>query len=349
MSASPQPITDHRADRLDRTTDDSRTRVLYIGGVGRSGSTLLERMIDQIPGYTAVGETHHLLARGAQDNDVCGCGNSFAGCPFWQAVGEQAFGGWDQVDLEEMLANRGATDRTRLVPELILRPKIDREPARTAYVEFLARLYRAVGELSGRDVVVDSSKNLSTATVLRHVPGIDLRIVHLVRDSRGVAYSWTKKVVRPEVETGTAFMPRYHPFRPASRWLTDNLGFALLPLLKVPSLTIRYEDLLADPSGTLTEIHSFAGFGDPPDLGFVRDGAADLRHPTHSVSGNPMRFDEGPTALRPDEAWRNALPRSQARVVSAITAPLLWRYRYFERSEPIPDQSTSTSSHGSST
>jgi hypothetical protein len=43
-----------------------RVRVLYIGGLGRSGSTLVERLAGQLPGAYAVGEfvLRQLNARG---------------------------------------------------------------------------------------------------------------------------------------------------------------------------------------------------------------------------------------------------------------------------------------------
>ena len=42
------------------------------------------------------------------------------------------------------------------------------------------------------------SKDLSHVCILRREPCVDIRLVHLVRDSRGVAYSWTRPHRRPE-------------------------------------------------------------------------------------------------------------------------------------------------------
>ena len=52
--------------------------------------------------------------------------------------------------------------------------------------------------MSGRSVVIDSSKDPSYAYVLARAPEIDLRVAHTIRDSPAVAYSWAKRVVRPE-------------------------------------------------------------------------------------------------------------------------------------------------------
>ena len=79
-------------------------------------------------------------------------------------------------------------------------------------------------------MIVDSSKHPSTgAWSSRQVPGIDLHVVHLVRDSRGVAYSWTKSVTRPEVPDGSELMPRFRPFVAAAWWGFFNPRFPSHP------------------------------------------------------------------------------------------------------------------------
>ena len=70
-----------------RAVPTGPARVLYLGGIGRSGSTLLERMLGQIPGTCSLGEVVHLWARGIRDNERCGCGDTFHACPFWTSVG----------------------------------------------------------------------------------------------------------------------------------------------------------------------------------------------------------------------------------------------------------------------
>ncbi|GFJ89664.1 hypothetical protein [Phytohabitans rumicis] len=81
------------------------------------------------------------------------------------------------------------------------------------YAGYYAAIYEAAARVSGASVVIDSSKHSALAHCLRWVPGLDLRVVHVVRDARGVAYSWTKTVVRPEAD-GDAEMTRYSPPAP---------------------------------------------------------------------------------------------------------------------------------------
>ena len=69
-------------------------RVLYVGGVPRSGSTLTDLVLDQLPGHVSVGELFYLFRNGIRMDSACGCGEPFSACPFWVAVGDRAVGGW---------------------------------------------------------------------------------------------------------------------------------------------------------------------------------------------------------------------------------------------------------------
>ncbi|MEJ7584572.1 MAG: hypothetical protein WKF43_10920, partial [Acidimicrobiales bacterium] len=177
-----------------------------------------------IDGTVAVGELVHLIQRGLIENDACGCGEPFRSCPFWVPVIDSALGaGPAAVDAEDLRALQARVDRNRYVPRLLVGRKIDRESEDLdRYTTLLGGLYHAIAAEAGVRVVVDSSKHASTAFLLRRVPGIDLRVVHLVRDARGMAYSWTKSVARPEARTDRTMMHQHRPTKSAARWLGYN-------------------------------------------------------------------------------------------------------------------------------
>lgn len=348
-------------------TSLTSSRVVFIGGSGRSGSTLIERLLGELPSVCNVGEVVHLWERGLLRGETCGCGTPFPACPFWARVGEVAFGGWDQLDVARFLEVKSSVDRNRHIFRLAAsrrpgggsrRGQAERpgeasiggsaaawtsaEPATVGglpsrarwYADTYARLYAAIAQVSGCQVVVDSSKHASLAFCLHLSADIDLRIVHVVRDSRAVAYSWTKRIRRPEAAADSdEFMPTFSPIRSAMLWNTLNLGFGLLSALGVPVRQIRYEDFVADPPVSLAELAEFAcGPGDFTEViaGFLARDQAKLGR-SHTASGNPMRFATGSIAFRADQAWREALhPRDRA-VVLALTLPLLARYGYLRR------------------
>ncbi|MFC4149372.1 sulfotransferase family protein [Micromonospora mangrovi] len=315
-------------------------RVLFVGGLGRSGSTLLELLLAQSPDVCAVGEVVHLWERALGADERCGCGERFTACPFWQQVGERAFGGWSQVDRDETLALKDRVDRTRHIPRLAKGSLGADELADVRrYADLYTRIYRAATEVTGARVVVDSSKHASLAFALRWAEGLDLRVLHLVRDSRAVAYSWGKQVRRPEVVDGEDFMPTFSPFEVSKLWTAQNAAFHLLAS-RASVLRLRYEDFTADPAGTVRRLRDFAGLPDDPDaLRILTDPPAEPVR-AHSIAGNPLRFSGGPLQVRRDEAWRTRLPRRSRAMVSLATLPLRVRYGYLGQHGTDPQSRT---------
>jgi len=307
--------------------------VLFLGGLGRSGTTVIERVLGELPGAVSVGELVHLWRRAVLDDEKCGCGHAFSACPFWQGVGERAFGGWDAALAERMEELRPRVDRTRFIPRLALQaPRGEAGAELAEYVSVFRRLYAAIAAESGAEVVIDSSKHSSLAFCLRTDPAVDLRVVHVVRDSRGVAYSWTKEVHRPESAAGADLMTRYSPVRSALLWNGHNASLAALARLGTPTRLLRYEDFVAEPERRVRELARFAGLPDDGRLDFL-DGRSVQLHASHTVAGNPMRFRVGPIDLRRDDAWRDRLPRDQRRLTTVLTLPLLAGYGYLRRGD----------------
>jgi sulfotransferase family protein len=310
------------------------SRLLFLGGLGRSGTTLIERLLGELPGVCALGEVVHLWQRDVRDDERCGCGSRFSGCTFWQRVGKAAFGGWHEVDVYRVKALAAAVERTRHIPRLA-GAKLPGEHRALVeeYAGYYAAVYRAAAEVSGASVLVDSSKHSALAHCLRWAPDLDLRVVHVVRDPRGVAHSWTKVVARPETD-GSGEMTRYSPARSALLWNAHNAAFDLLARRGVPVRRVRYEEFVADPRAALLQLAGFAGLDlSTADLSFLGAGHADLGV-GHSAAGNPMRFSVGRVPLRRDDAWRDGLPAGQRRLVGAVCAPLLRAYGYPLRPEP---------------
>lgn len=311
------------------STPSERVSVLYVGGMPRSGSTLLDLMLGQLPGHCDVGELFYLWTAGPVRDQRCACGEHFASCPFWTEVGHVAFGGWDRVDVEEVLRLQRQVDATRWVP-LILAPRLvpSFRKRLDRYTALMLRLYRAVLEVSGADIVVDSTKRPSLAFILRRAPDVDLRLIHLVRDPRAVVYAWTKSVPVPEGSGPRAHLKVRSPRLITRRWLTVNALMALLERLGVPRVVLRYEDLVTRPREALGDVLALHPSTDTDGaLGFVIDEGLVLA-PSHTVAGGRVRFRRGTVPLRLDEEWRRELPASTRRAVGAITGPLRRRYGY---------------------
>ena len=301
-----------------------RTRVAFVGATGRSGSTLLSRVLGSLPGVVSVGELLWIWTYGVLRDRPCGCGQPFSQCPFWTEVGDRAFGGWDHVDPERANDQRRRLTRNSQVPRLLADRRLPADV--DEYVHRLDRLYAAVSATAGGAVVVDNSKQAAAALLARRAPGVDLSVVHLVRRSHGVAYSWTKHVER--ADKGGRDMRRRSPARTAARWVLDNALFELLGRTGTPRALVRYEDFVAAPQVQTELLARFLDLQVPPEqLPFPRPDAVELAA-DHSVWGNPMRLRTGVETLRPDEAWRESLSAADRRTVTAVSLPGLLRYGY---------------------
>lgn len=302
--------------------------VLYLAGSGRSGSTVVERTLGAVPGFVNVGETVYLFRNVIKKSltgapVICGCGEQVLECPFWSAVGDEAFGGWnrDLVDYASSLQAHVVSQRR--MPQMLAGRGAGQAfvTQHAEYVDLFRRLYAAVLHVSGARAVVDASKWPGQGLALSSRPGLDVRYLHLVRDVRGVAYSWAKAgVVRPASGERQELMTTYNPMRTAARWTVFQLEVSAISRSAASAL-VRYEDFAVDPAGALSTALSTMGIPVEPGAFSHVDGRTVTLGRSHGVAGNPSRFRNGQIELNADVAWRQALPRSRQVALAAVGLP----------------------------
>lgn len=312
-------------------------KLISIGGASRSGSTLLSLLLGEMEGLFAVGELRYIWSRGFQQNMLCGCGRPFLSCPFWGAVLEEAFGKSKNVPAAEINALQDSVAQIWHLPQLLAPVKTPAFAARLeAYVAYLEKLCAGIMAISGAKVIVDSSKLPSYCYLLSRMPGAEVTFLHLVRDSRAVAFSFLRKKRKPDIHWTEAYMPRFSPFRSARDWDLLNLGMEAIRGTRLPYRFMRYEDLVRDPDAQLSLV-----FGEELNGARGFTGSAEVALSTnHTVSGNPLRFSQGSVRLKPDTEWQAAMTASDHHLVTALTWPLLKRYDYMRRTAPAQELST---------
>ena len=305
----------------------SPVKVLYVAGLGRSGSTILANTLGQVESFFSGGELNFIWKHALIEDRLCGCGNPSRECPFWGPVFEGEFGGQSETLAREMMRLQYSGARTRHIPMMLTeggRRKIRERLGK--FLDNTGRLYGAIRSVSGSRVIVDTSKEPAYGYALGMAPGIDLRVLHLIRDPRAAAYSWAKKKPQPD-STERDFMHRKTPTQSAVLWDAWNAAIeALWHDTPENYLRLRYEDFIADPRGSFEEILKLVG---EQDANLPLEGEREVKLGiSHTVSGNPNRFDTGTVELRQDRAWqKNMKPRDKA-LVTAGTLPLLKRYKY---------------------
>jgi hypothetical protein len=308
---------------------------LFIAGWGRSGSTLLGNILGQLPGFFHVGELAHVWRRAIVEDAMCGCGLAFSACPVWSRILEETFGTGAQTAARRMIelsTNVMPTHRDIYLNSLTPRAvKLHGRPGQAEFLEMLGRLYSAVAKNGPSRVIVDTSKTPFYLHALGQVPGLDVRVVHLVRDPRGTSYSWLRRIDRTDAR-GKLPMEQFSVWESASRWVTWN---AIVPIVAkhigVPVTRITYESFVKSPRATLEKVLSLVTDVCPAPvsaLPFVGPNEVELRQ-THTVWGNPSRQRTGRVKIDSDSEWLTALSTWDKATVTALTYPLARQYGYF--------------------
>lgn len=287
------------------------TRLVYISGSGRSGSTLLERLLHADGRVFAAGETH-VLWRLPAERITCACGATLADCGVWRAIlaasGLEGRLG-ELAALEARVARSGYLGRRGLRPERLLR-----EPEVARFLEAQRALVATIGAVTGKRCVVDSSKAGPRALLLSCLD--ETGFIHLRRDPGDVIASWRSR----KFDQGLgADMARLTAARATEDWLKAEF-FARAVAARRPVAFVDYAAFCAAPRATLRAIEAtlgarFDGIAWTGDAGFAPgDGY-------HSLNGNPDRFSRGPIAIShraPDRAALSRADRLAAAVLGGI-------------------------------
>lgn len=309
-----------------------KVRILYIAGNGRSGSTLLDRVLGRALNAMSLGETRFVWELGLAKNNLCECGSRFRDCGFWGEVSREAFGEVDEARGREIAAQSRKLLWTPRIPQIRgWVPAGSRKRFRDEQVQLLGKMYRAIARRAGTDVLIDSSKISSYAHLLSRVPDIELHVVHLVRDSRALAFSWKRKKLKPEVVGGTEYMPVRPAFLTGLRWNLHNLLSQSLAKVASSYVRVRYEDFVRDPVETVHRVQDSIGMDRQIPRGFLSDDEVELAR-GHTVAGNPSRFKRGPIRIRVDDEWHRRMHILDRSLVTLVTFPQLLAYGYPLRS-----------------
>ncbi|MDZ4735044.1 MAG: hypothetical protein SGJ07_01730 [Rhodospirillaceae bacterium] len=310
---------------LRGNSEDDPIRVVYVCCHGRSGSTLLGAIAGLLPQHSFVGEVRTIWEDGVDKNRNCGCGEPFRSCRFWNEVFNRAYGGFDTpaaMAARDLLTRHTNVSSRPALWWALLRDNPRHETTR-ALADALAPLYRAIHDVSGGQIIVDTSKHARFGFVVANIPGVEIRIVNLIRDVRGVIFSRARPALMRDGSTRHAQRskrPHYRTGIILGRWLFRN-ALAMRLVRRYGGVRVLYEDFVHDQKPALVALS---------DNDRARIALDRLAHPDpaeivqHQLAGNWIRN------LRIDtsERWPDELPSSVQRIATFFSWPLRRRYRY---------------------
>lgn len=311
----------------------SDLRVLYVLGIYHSGTTVLSNLVGQRDGFFSAGELRHLWPKLALGGYRCGCGEPLEACPVWTEILRSACG--DTADRVAWASQMWQWQREVLrkhhtwvaVPGLLRRRALDPDSAAGRYSSALVRFYRAIAQVTGCEIIVDSSKEASDAALLLRTPEVDTSFAQVVRDPRGLVYSLLRNQADGQPVTTSQWRPAVYA---ALSWNAGNLAAAAVRRAAGPdrSMLVRYEDFVARPDETVAALAALAGKPARVPQAAVGPAGIVTLNPTHTAGGNNNRFRTGEIHLREDTQWRSSLNSLDRATVTALCLPLAKHYGY---------------------
>jgi hypothetical protein len=234
-------------------------KIVFISGIGRSGTTILDIAISAIPHSVGLGEVVQFMRdfdrywhRAASHQ--CACGASLAHCPMWGPLGE-------------ILPNKNLAGIPSRYREMLNHFKVS----------------------FPNHVLVDSSGNADKRSPVIEMcmadPNIDFRSIFIARDVRG----WVNSMKRADT--------RYWEEGNRRRWIPEMMYFfrwhqrnsEILKYhkkLNIPTMIIGYEGLVFDTESVMAKITKFI------DMPWEGNSFALENANSHIAIGNRIRVDK---------------------------------------------------------
>ena len=284
-----------------------KIKIIYLLGSGHCGSTLLDLIMDGHSKVVGVGEMENMpLEINKQQQINCACGQSVAKCKFWSRV------------LDNVSRNNNLKIYQPKFFFLLNRKKFfssDKNSkkkliSKFAYLALNKQIYQKIKKISGKEIVFDSSKRPDRVELLALDSNFEITIIHLVRDGRGVTYSYYRK---------------YGGFlKSALHWVLTNIKIEIFKRRhkNLKQILVRYEDFVRQPEQVLRKILNNLGLDFEPAI-------LDFRNcPHHQVAGNRMCLGRS-SEIKEDLNWRRKIPLTKRIIFSLLFS---WLNYYYKKS-----------------
>lgn len=249
--------------------------VIFILGSGHCGSTLLDLLLSTHPDMFGGGEIQNATK---DQTSMCTCGVPVPACSVWE-----------KTDLPGKLRLHIARAKKSVIKQEIdfFNPFCP-EVKLSNFIEENIAMYQKLLEVSGKKIIVDSSKNPDRVRALLLDPRIDPYVIHLVRDGRANTWSYIKKY------------KKVYPF--LSAWFLKNMKVELLRReVTVPWLRVHYAQLTEQTKETMDCLASMIGCESEFDIVSFRN----YQH--HQIACNRMRHKSDNVIVR-DMKWKKEMP-----------------------------------------
>jgi len=323
-----------------------KQKLVYLAAASHSGSTMTAMLLGAHPELCSVGELK-AINLGDKNSYLCSCKKLVGECDFWQGVTDKmAKKGHDFC-----ISDAGTDIRTGATPYMLrlLRPLV-RKPLMEWVRDGLLSLSpvwrkqlpllqkrnadyaRSIAEQANVDTVIDSSKIGIRLKYLLKNPELDIKVIWIVRDGRGVSLAYKNPsefadAKNPKLRGGGAGVTQEHNRGVevgANEWVRCNQETeAVLDTMPNENwMQVKYEDICNNTEQTLDTLFEFIGV-DPAKK------RLDFKTVEHHVVGNGMRLDDS-EVIKLDDRWKTQLNDAELAKFYEVASPYHKKMGYLE-------------------
>ncbi len=305
---------------------ERRNPYLFIMGCPRSGTTLLQRMLDHHPEVAVVNEARFIPLAVAEAPD--GVDQRLA-----PLDPQDATGGIDPLLAPEHVERARSYKR---FPRLGLPETAVREAASTArsYGEFVDTIFSEFGRLQGKPLAGDKSGFYCLYVPLLRTLLPWVKFIHIIRDGRDVTLSVLEWARKREKGPRRFSLWREEPIATSALWwrwyVTEGRRHAA-ELGPGRYCEVQYETLVANPEETLREVTGFLELPFAPEMLAYHEGKTRRKRGLSSKK----KWLPPTEGLR---SWQTQMTERNVELFEAIAGDLLSTLGYKREVDSISPQ-----------
>jgi len=314
-SNSPEVLTHSKV-----TMNNQKIKLIYIAGMWRSGGTIFGRILDCSDEIISVGNIKDFWRKGLKRNNKCSCGEKFENCSFWQSVTKEYLNSFPSINIEVVRKEFQQVEKWSnyfKLKKIVFNKKDNSlKPLLDKYLEHNEKLYEIVSNISGKKIIIDSSRNTGRLLALSLLNKCELYPIHIIRDPRGVINSLINKDISNYKEI------RHSTILNLLHWNAKNyFSMKIIERLHtIRSVNILYKNFAAQPVTVIEELKKMLNC----TLNYELDNgkfSINLRA-GHIFSGNRERHKSGKITIKEDIEWKEELSWLHKVLTSIISIPL---------------------------
>lgn len=290
--------------------------IVFIVGMGHSGSTIIDKLIGNSNGAFSYGELIHLATVFKEDN-FCTCGSRINNCQFWKPVK----GKLESNNKDGNWSLKTGLNSTLSILFSVIKILFNRFDPNKGFIRNTELIYDHTFNQE-YNLLVDSSKDVLRSIIFyKYFTKYNVKIIHLVRNPYGVLNSYLKtegKVKYPGAKEFLVYkrenLYKRTPKKEFSillRWLVKNIFISVITMVfvkKKDKIVFNYDKILQKESTVNDKLQL---------LGVSNKTSFDLKSNTsHIVTGNASRFSD-------KISWKNVEYKKPTGIFVSFITPIV--------------------------